>query len=112
MKFDATLAAAATTQSFGGLEFSSFRLRPGVSEAQLQAAALRAREGLMAQQAGFLGHAVLRAADGSYVDLLWAESMARAQEICGLWVGHPDCADYLALLEPDSARLAFYERVA
>jgi len=114
---------------FGGLEFSTFRLRPGVSEAQLLAAAKRAREGLMAQQPGFLGHAVLRQeqepeqrsdAEGSghgdgvgplWVDLLWADSRQRAQEICALWVGHPDCMDYLALIEPGSARLGFYTRL-
>lgn len=118
---------------FGGLEFSTFRLRHGVSEAELLAAAKRAREGLMARQPGFLGHAVLRqeqeveAGSGSqgqghgygesagagplWVDLLWAETRQRAQEICALWVGHPDCADYLALIEPGSARLGFYTRL-
>lgn len=98
--------------TLGGLEFSTFRLRAGVGEAELLSAAARARQGLMAKQAGFLGHAVLRAADGGYVDMLWAESRDRAQEICALWVGHPDCADYLALIEPGSATLAFYEPVA
>ncbi|MCV2366540.1 hypothetical protein [Roseateles oligotrophus] len=104
--------AASITPTFGGLEFSTFRLKPGVSEGELHAAANLAREGLMARQPGFLGHAVLRGNDGVYVDMLWAETQARASEICGLWVGNPDCANYLSLIEDGSVSLAFFERMA
>ncbi len=104
--------AASIMPTFGGLEFSTFRLKPGVSEGELRVAAGRARDGLMAKQPGFLGHAVLRGNDGVYVDMLWADTQARASEICGLWVGHPDCTNYLALIESGSESLAFFERMA
>jgi hypothetical protein len=102
---------ASIAPAFAGLEFSTFKLKPGVGETELRAAAARARDGLMAHQPGFLGHAVLRGEDGVYVDMLWASSKKRATEICGLWVGHPDCADYLGLIEPGSESMAFFERV-
>ncbi|NLR76278.1 hypothetical protein [Leeia aquatica] len=93
---------------FAGVEWSRFRLRPGVTEAQLMSAAQKVVDGLLRHQPGFQGHAVLRDGEGGYIDLLLADSEARAQALCGMWVSHPACADYLALLEPDSVQLGFH----
>lgn len=93
---------------FAGVEWSRFRLRAGVDESQLMLAAEKAVEGLLRHQSGFQGHAVLRDGEGGYIDMLLADTEAHARAICGMWVSHPACADYLSLLEPDSVKLGFH----
>lgn len=111
--------AAAPVQ---GLEFSLFRLRPGASEQALASAARRMTDGLYRGEPGFMGHMVVRSADGPegaepglYADVLLADSAARARHLCGKWGQgpfHPACLDYLDLIDPESARLQFWDRVA
>ena len=57
------------TPAFGGMEFSTFKLKHGVSEAELFTAVDKMVEGLYSGEVGFLGHAVLEGADGIYVDV-------------------------------------------
>lgn len=100
--------------AFGGMEFSTFRLRQGVTEAALLAAVGEMVDGLYAGEEGFLGHAVLKGADGVYVDVLFATSQARASELCAKWGTGPyapACLRYLEAIEPGSAGLAFFQRI-
>ncbi|MFB9886294.1 hypothetical protein [Balneatrix alpica] len=101
--------------SFAGMEFSRFRLRPGASEAQLRQAAATMVAGLYANEPGFLGHCLLRDQySGEYVDVVFADSAERAQALCSKWGNPPSapaCLDYLALIEPGSAQLAFFQRL-
>lgn len=97
---------------FGGLEFARFRLRPGVSEATLRQAAQAVEEHLLRHQPGFVGHALLRSDDDSYVDLVLADSHERTVALCELWPDDPHGAHFLSLLAPGSALLAFYRRIA
>jgi len=105
---------AAALASFGGMEFAPFRLLPGVSETQLCEAVEAMVAGLYANEPGFLGHALLRGADGRYVDVVFADSAERARALCGKWGTGPfaaACLPYLRAIEPGSAELAFYDRV-
>lgn len=99
----------------GGLEFSRFRPLPGVSDAQLAAAAAQLAAGLYAGEPGFQGHLVVRNASGEYADVLLADSAGRARALCELWGAgpfHPACHDYLALIDPSSVQLDFWQHVA
>lgn len=99
---------------WGGMEFSTFRLRVGVSEAQLRQSVDEMVAGLYAGEPGFLGHALLRGADGIYVDVVFADTMDRARALCAKWGTGPfapSCMAYLESISPDSANLAFFERV-
>ena len=98
--------------SFGGLEFAHFQLRPGVSEAALRQASLAVEQHLLQHQPGFVGHALLRGDDDSYVDLVLADSHERAVALCQLWPDDPHGAHFLSLIAPGSALLAFYRRIA
>lgn len=97
--------------NFCGIEFSTFKLKDNASEAQLFKAADDAVNGLMAKQEGFLGHAILRSSDHTYVDVLFATSQERAAAICAKWVGNTFCLSYLEKIEEGSVNLAFYQRV-
>ena len=99
---------------FGGLEFSTFKLRPGISEAELFAAVDEMVAGLYATEEGFLGHAVLKGQDGSYVDVVFSSSQSRAAELCAKWGSGPfapACLSYLEKIEEGSAKLAFFQRI-
>ncbi|MFY7974127.1 MAG: hypothetical protein ACOVOT_06850 [Rubrivivax sp.] len=99
----------------GGLEFSRFRPLPGVGHAQLAAAAAQMAASLYAGEPGFQGHLVVCNDKGEYADVLLADSAARARELCDLWRSNPPpaaCQDYLALIDPSSVQLDFWQRVA
>ncbi|WP_298210370.1 hypothetical protein [Acidovorax sp.] len=113
MKTNQLAALPAITQ-FGGMEFSTFRLAPGVTEAELIPAVETMVQSLYAAEPGFLGHAVLRGAEGVYVDVIFATSQARAAELCGKWGTGPfapACLPYLEKIQEGSAQLAFFERI-
>jgi heme-degrading monooxygenase HmoA len=112
------VAAFGAAQAWGGLEFSHFRLRAGVTEAELQSAAREMAHGLYEGRSGFVEHAILQNGQGGYVDLVIADSAARAEALCQSWSsGHEPsgyakaCQRYLSLIEPDSVQMGFWDRV-
>ena len=108
------LTSLANIAVFGGMEFSTFRLKRNVSEAELCTAVEQMVEGLYRDEEGFLGHALLRGADRTYVDVVFASSAARATELCTKWGTGPfapACLSYLEKIEEDSIKLSFFQRV-
>jgi len=105
------LLALNNIPNFSGMEFSTFRIKNGVSEHELFKAADDAVKGFMSKEDGFLGHVVLRGEDKTYVDVLFATSQERVSQICAKWIGNPFCQSYLEKIEDGSVNLAFYQRV-
>ncbi len=98
----------------GGMEFSLFRLAPGADEAALQAAATQMAQGLYAGEPGFIEHMVLRNGAGLHADVVLASDADRARDLCGKWGQgpfDPACEPYLALIDPASVQLDFWQRV-
>jgi heme-degrading monooxygenase HmoA len=83
----------------GGVELGFFRLKVGVTEAQARAAHFKAVDGYLSKQPGWIAEYFVRFDGGLYLDLLLAESRERAEAICGLWRNHPDCLDFVSLIE-------------
>lgn len=88
-----------------GIEIGRFRLKPGFSEADARAAHRHAIDTFMSRQAGWLAEYMVRFADGTYADVLIAESQARAEAICAMWHGQPACEAFVAMV--DVSDLAF-----
>lgn len=108
------LKALSDIATFAGMEFSTFKLKPGVSESELFAAVDNMVEGLYLTEEGFLGHTLLKGAEDTYVDVVFATSQSRAAELCAKWgVGPfaPACLSYLEKIEAGSENLAFFERI-
>lgn len=108
-----TYHTAATLQ---GMEFSLFRLRPGVTDSALKQACQRMATSLYQGQAGFEAHLVMRSdsAPELLADMVLADSTQRARALCGRWGQapfHPDCRASLGMIVPDSVQLAFWRRV-
>ena len=100
--------------AFGGMEFSTFKLKNGVSEAELFGAVAKMVEGLYSDEEGFLGHAVLKGKDSTYVDIVFATSQSRAVELCAKWGTGPfapACLSYLEKIKEGSVKLEFFERI-
>lgn len=100
--------------AIGGMEFSLFRLAPGADEAALPAAATQMAQGLYAQEPGFIEHMVLRNDAGLYADVVLASDADSARHLCGKWGQgpfDPACKPYLALIDPASVQLDFWQRV-
>ena len=106
-----TLNPAAFPMSFNGLEFATFRLKPGVLEAAMLAAAKKMEDEFLSKEEGFLGHAVLKGRDGTYVDLAFATTQARVEEICSQWTHNAHALAFLEFVEPTSANMSFWARL-
>ena len=79
------------------LEWAPFNLRPEISEADLLRAADALQNEFLLKQPGFVRRQLLRAGDGSYVDILWWSSpdaahaaMAKVAEssVCNAYFEH------------------------
>lgn len=97
--------------TFKGIEFGTFRLKEGKSEAEMLAAAKKMEEEFLYKEEGFLGHAILKGNDGTYADLAFATSQAKAEEICGKWTQNPFALAFLEFIDHTSTNIGFWTRL-
>lgn len=83
-----------------GFEIGRFRLKAGISEAEMrrQHAAMVAQD--LSQQAGWQGQWLLSIGDGTYIDLAIAKDRASAERICQSWHNLPGPQHFLTLIDP------------
>ena len=94
--------------TFKGLEFSTFRLKTGVAESDILAAAKALEDEFLNKAEGFLGHAILKGNDGIYVDMLFATSQARAEELCEMWMSNAHALAFLEFIDHTSTNMSFW----
>ncbi|GAB3119486.1 hypothetical protein [Novispirillum itersonii] len=90
------------------VELSTFRARAGVSPAEIETAYTRIRQEYMPRQPGVIRHDWFCRADGVWVDLLVADSLAAAHQACAGWFDHPATQALMALMEPGSPQMGFW----
>ncbi|MFQ2273189.1 hypothetical protein [Aeromonas hydrophila] len=98
-------------QGAGGVEFATFRLREGVTEADLLALAHRVESEFLDQQSELIVHCLLRGADGLYADLVMAPSQSLVEAYCQQWLHNAVAGEYLTLLDHDSVNMSFWTRI-
>jgi hypothetical protein len=85
------------------LEWAPFRLKAGVEEASLLAASQELQRGFLAGQPGFMRRELLRAPDGSYVDLVLWETREAADAAMSHAADSTTCSLYFRLMTPEAA---------
>ena len=80
-------------------------------EDDMLAAARRMEAEFLFKQEGFLGHAILKGQGDLYVDLAFADSQQRAEQICGLWTQDPHALAFLEYVDPTFTGMGFYTRL-
>lgn len=98
-------------QGVGGVEFATFRLKEGVTEADLLALAQRVESEFLVQQSELIVHCLLRGADGLYADLVMAPSQSLVETYCQQWLHNAVAGEYLTLLDHDSVNMSFWTRI-
>ncbi|AJQ54753.1 TPA: hypothetical protein RUX44_000088 [Aeromonas hydrophila] len=98
-------------QGVGGVEFATFRLKEGVTEADLLALAHRVESEFLVQQSELIVHCLLRGADGLYADLVMAPSQSLVETYCQQWLHNAVAGEYLTLLDHDSVNMSFWTRI-
>ncbi len=96
---------------FSGMELGIFKLKNGVLESDMLEAAKIADQEFLSKEDGFLGHAVLKGKGGLYVDLAFASTQEKAEEICGKWMSNEFTLKYLGFIDPESANMSFWSRI-
>ena len=85
------------------LEWAPFNLRPDVSEGELLRAADALQNEFLIKQPGFIRRQLLRAGDGSYVDILWWSSPEAAHAAMGKVAESSACSAYFDLMQVEQA---------
>lgn len=95
----------------GGMEFATFRLQAGVTEAMLLSMAARVEAEFLPSQSELIMHFLLRGADGVYAEVAIASSQDIAEQYCRQWLDNPVALQYLQLLDPQSVNMSFWQRI-
>lgn len=85
-----------------GIEIGRFRLKSGASEQAMREAYAAMISKHLSHQPGWQKQHLVKLADGTFVDLAFAENETTAAEICASWEGNADCDAFLALIDPIS----------
>lgn len=80
------------------VEWAPFKVKNGVTEAQLKEAALDIQTNFLEKQDGFVRRELLRHADGSFVDLVWWRSHESASAAIAHAGQSPACARYFEIM--------------
>ena len=94
------------------IEWAPFRVRAGVTDAELRAAAAAIQDEFLARQPGFLRRELLAGDDGGYVDVLWWQDRRSAQAAMEQVAGSAACSRYFALMDGDAQAGAGVQHLA
>lgn len=94
-----------------GYEFGQFKLKDGISEAQLLQVSKDMDQHFYPTQQGFVSHQLIRLVDGEYMDLVIADTQVCAEKICANWQGNEYCEAFVALIDTDSVSIKFGEQI-
>ena len=100
-----------TLSNMGGVEIAFFKLKEGVTEAQLVALSQRVEAEFLAQQTELVAHCLLKGKDGIFADIAMATTQTKAVEYCQQWLSHPVALEYLELIDHDSVEMTFWSRI-
>lgn len=98
-------------ENIGGMEFATFKLKEGVTEARLIELAQGVEERFLSQQEELILHFLVRGSDGRYADVAIASSQEKAEEYCQQWLENDVALEYLELLEKDSVNMTFWTKI-
>lgn len=57
------------------------------------------------------GHVLLKGMDGVYADVTFADTQARAEQVCAKWLEKAVALEYSALCNQQSVNMTFWERL-
>ncbi|MFC3153310.1 hypothetical protein ACFOEK_19880 [Litoribrevibacter euphylliae] len=100
-----------TMTDLGGLEFATFKLKPGVSEDKLIELSKCVEERFLSQQDELILHCLVRGKDGVYADIAMATSQQKAEEYCQQWLQDATALEYLELIDHETVDMTFWSRI-
>lgn len=81
------------------IEWSPFRLKPGITEPELLAASEMLQRDFLSRQHGFVGRELLRGANGQWADLVSWRDDESANAVMQAVADSPACVAYFQLME-------------
>ena len=85
------------------VEWAPFRLKPGITDAELLAASEALQRDFLSRQDGFVGRELLRGANGQWADLVYWRDDESAHAIMQAVADSPACMAYFHLMEGANA---------
>lgn len=91
------------------VETSQFKTKTGVSDAQLLAASQEAHDGFLSKCKGFVSRELLKADDGTWLDIVHFETMEDAQAAMQSFLGQPSTKAFEEAIDPATAQMRHFE---
>ncbi|WP_417553383.1 hypothetical protein [Marinomonas fungiae] len=98
-------------ESIGGMEFATFKLKDGVTEAELIELSNQVEVEFLSQQKELVLHFLVRGTEGIYADVAMASSQEKAEEYCQQWLSNKVALEYLELIDKESVSMTFWTRI-
>ncbi len=98
-------------QEFGAIEIATFRLKDGISEEKMLELIKEVDKEFLQKENGFLGHSTLKGKDNLYLDIAFATTQDKAEEICSKWMKNDLALNYLELIDESSVDMSFWTRI-
>lgn len=87
------------------VEWAPYRLKTGVTEAELFKAAEELQRDFLAKQPGYIRRELVKGDDGTFIDIVWWTSRRTAEEAVANAASSASCRRYFALMqEADDAQ--------
>jgi hypothetical protein len=90
------------------VEVSQFRLVPGTDDEALLEAAEESQSGFLGHQTGFVSRELLRAEDGSWMDIVRFEDLEAAQAAFQGFSEHPAAKAFEAAIDTSSVSMSHW----
>ena len=91
------------------VETAQFNTKSGVSDTELLAASQQAHDGYLSKCKGFVSRELLKAEDGTWVDLVHFETREDAQAAAKHFPGHPATRAFEDAIDPATATMSHFE---
>ncbi len=93
------------------IEIAQFKIKAGVSDAEVLTASQEAHDGFLTTYNGFLDRELLKSSDEEWIDIVRWETMEDAQKAMQNFMGHPSTKKFGEVIDPSSIKMMHCEVV-
>ena len=93
------------------IEIAQFKIKAGVSDAEVLTASQEAHDGFLTTCNGFLDRELLKSSDEEWIDIVRWETMEDAQKAMQNFMGHPSTKKIGEVIDPSSIKMMHCEVV-
>lgn len=93
------------------IELAQFKIKTGISDAEVLAASQEAHNGFLAKQKGYVSRELLKSSESEWVDIIHWETIEDAQAAMQNFMGSPSTKRFVEVIDDSSIKMMHLEVV-